>query len=239
MPTKRQTLKLKKIIKLKLNFHNRLKLILLRKSKWQKFLELYTAKLKNNSNLKYLLHDQNLFYVPKFNNLLTKNLKTLLFFKQQIKSFYGNLLKRYLKTRVKIFLKSQNALYENFKNSSLFFATIFSKRLDFLLHKAKFFLTLFNAKQAINHGKICINSNHVNINSYMIKKGDFVQVNSKISSLIKNFIFCFDIWPVIPKNLKVNYKILSINYLQNSTIISNFIDFPNWFNFRSIIKMYR
>lgn len=236
---KKRNAGLKKILKLKLSFYNKLKIIFLRKQKWQRFLTLHSLKWSNKTKQKYSIFDQTILHIQKSNNLLTKNLKNTLLFKQQIKCFYGNLLKRYLQNKVYIFIKNRNFFYKSLKSANSFFIEKLSKRIDSLLYKAKLFLTLFNSKQAIAHCNVFVNNFVVTVSSFVLNCGDFVRLGLGIYSLVKKFVSCFVIWPNCPKNCKVNYKILQIFYVENSKISTRFSDLPLWFNFQSIVKLYR
>jgi len=235
----KRNLRFKRTFRLKLNFYSKLKRIFLKKHKWQKFLKFYSIKVGNNSKQKYLVYDQTVIYTFKPSLLLAKSLKSVIFFKQQIKSFYGGILKRYIKIKVKFFIKNRNSLYRNFKNISVFFINMFAKRLDNFLHKTRFFLTLFNAKQAINHANIFVNNFIIKTNSFVLCNGDFICINSKVFPLIEKFITCYTIWPVIPKYCKVNYRTLEAFYIQNSNFSTNFSELSNWLNFQAIVKLYR
>ena len=235
----KRNLRFKKIFRLKLNFYSKLKKIFLKKHKWQKFLKFYSIKVRNNLKQKYLVYDQTLIYTLKANMLFVKSLKSTIFFKQQVKSFYGSILRRYIKIKVKFFIKNRNSLYKNFKNISVFFINMFAKRLDNFLFKTHFFLTLFNAKQSINHENIFVNNLIIKTNSFLLRNGDFIHINSKIFPLIEKFVTCCTIWPIMPKYCKVNYKTLEAFYIQNPNFSTSFSELSNWLNFQSIVKLYR
>ena len=60
--------------------------------------------------------------------------------------------------------------------------SLVERRLDNVVFSAGFALTLYEARQLVNHGHFTVNGNHVNIPSYLIKVGDVVAVSEKASS---------------------------------------------------------
>ena len=53
------------------------------------------------------------------------------------------------------------------------------RRLDTVTYRAKFAITVFSARQLINHGHIRINGKKVNIPSYLVKEEDAIEIKDK------------------------------------------------------------
>lgn len=96
------------------------------------------------------------------------------------------------------------------KNVNFLFIKIFESRIDVVLYRAKFTLSIRNAQQLIFHGKIFVNKKCITIKSYLLKPGDLVTINFRCFKLIELNIYRTDIWPIPPKHLNVNYKTMQI-----------------------------
>ena len=60
---------------------------------------------------------------------------------------------------------------------------LLERRLDALVYRAKFVLTVFAARQFVNHGHIKVNGKRVNIPSYQVKEGDIIEVKDRSKQL--------------------------------------------------------
>ena len=92
----------------------------------------------------------------------------------------------------------------------LVFLKIFEKRLDVILYRAKFSPNMKNARQLIFHGIVLVNHKTIKIKSFKIKSGDLININLNYWHLISINIQKTTIWPLPPKYLTINYKILQI-----------------------------
>ena len=228
----------KKFIRLKINIQNKLKILSFKKQKWQKFLK-YLLKYKlRQKNKKYLLFDQNLYYISKFNIIFKKNSFLNILTKKRFNLFYGNLLKKYIKKQTYLFFKKQKFLYQNSVNLNSFFLSLFEKRLDILIYRINFTSSVLNARKIIVNNQVVVNNKIIDCCSYLVKKGDFIQLNLKIFFLIESFINKSLIWPKTPNYLKVNYKTLQIFYIENIEYFNHFFTFNFWINPKIILKLY-
>ena len=57
------------------------------------------------------------------------------------------------------------------------------RRLDAVVYRMKFVLTVFAARQFINHGHVRVNGRRVNIASYQLKDGDVIEVKESSKQL--------------------------------------------------------
>ncbi len=153
-------------------------------------------------------------------------------FKNQLKErkklalIYGQLSKKYIKKTLNQASKLNGKKYDNF-------FCLLESRLDVVLFKASFFSSIKTARQYINHNKILVNNQIINICSYKLKAGDIISVKPKhkillynqITFLLKKNLFKqktiifkqFLISKLILKNLKTTFKSLSdIKFLVNN-----------------------
>jgi small subunit ribosomal protein S4 len=95
------------------------------------------------------------------------------------KLFYGDISKSHMKKRIKVVLKKKH------KKISLIFLELFERRLDTILYRSKFGLSMRNARQLIFHGKIFVNNKPIKIKSHVLSFGDLITINQKDFKLIK------------------------------------------------------
>ena len=62
----------------------------------------------------------------------------------------------------------------------------------------------------ISHGKIFVNKKIVKTRSYLIKQGDIISIDSNEYINIEINILKSSVWPIPPKYLLINYKIMQI-----------------------------
>jgi ribosomal protein S4 len=192
----------KKFLNLRENIQNRRKILKFKKQKWDKFIGLYKRKIKWYN--KFKPQNQNQYIVSKFPNRYTsyqKKYKNTLQSTKAFRFFYGNLKKNTLKTAVK------NVKKKKIQNYKIEFLEAFERRLDVVLYRAKFNNSLRSAQQFIVHGKILVNNKLIKKKNYLLTSGDLISVNLNNNKLIINV---YDIWPLPPKHLIINYKTMQI-----------------------------
>jgi ribosomal protein S4 len=199
----------KQFIRLRENVQNRKRLLKFKSKKWDRFLQFYKRKLKRYK--KFKPNDQIQYIVSKFPskaNSYEKRFKNTLDTTKRLRLFYGGLSKKYLKKQIKQTLrKKTNKKLDNFY---LKFIGSFEHRLDTILYRAKFSISLRNSRQLIVHGKIMVNNKVVRIPSYYVNPGDLISVKKKDFSLIEKNIKDSIIWPIPPKYLSIKYKTMEI-----------------------------
>jgi small subunit ribosomal protein S4 len=189
---------------------------------------------KNN----FKLYDQNKYFISR-NNSFRRKYKYTLEMKKKISLFYGNLTTKYIKQQISVALKTQSFLSNNRINLNSYFIKLFEKRLDSVLYRSHFTLSLRNARQLISHRHVFVNNQIVTNSSYILKTGDLIEINLKIYSLIDDYISRSNLWSFPPKYLQVNYKTLQIVFLDEEKSWNNSMSFPFWVDVRSIVKFYR
>ena len=96
--------------------------------------------------------------------------------KQKLKAYYGNINERQFRNIYRKALSKKGDTTENL-------IALLESRLDTVIYRAKFALTVFSARQMINHGHIKVNKKRVNIASYVVKETDVIEIREKSKKL--------------------------------------------------------
>ena len=97
--------------------------------------------------------------------------------KQKLKAYYGNINERQFRNIYRKALAKKGDTTENL-------IALLESRLDTVIFRAKFAMTVFSARQMINHGHIKVNNKKVNISSFLVKDSDLIEVREKSKKLI-------------------------------------------------------
>ena len=99
--------------------------------------------------------------------------------KQEIKSFYGGISESTFQKYKKKNKRTKNLLIN-----------IFETRLDVIVFKLNWAMSIYHAKQLINHGYILINGKVVKTPSYILQPNDLIKIadNIETKNLIKHII---------------------------------------------------
>jgi len=97
--------------------------------------------------------------------------------KQKLKFYYGNMNERQFRN---VFRKALNQKGNTTEN----FIGLLERRLDTVIYRAKFAITVFAARQLINHGHVKVNGKKVNIASCLISGKDTIEIKDKSKELI-------------------------------------------------------
>jgi small subunit ribosomal protein S4 len=92
--------------------------------------------------------------------------------KQKLKGYYGNLTERQFR---RIYQKASQMRGDTSQN----IIGLLERRLDAVVYRMKFAITVFAARQLINHGHVKVNGRVVNIPSYMVSESDVIEVKEK------------------------------------------------------------
>ena len=93
-----------------------------------------------------------------------------------MKFYYGNMNERQFRN---VYLKA----IKKKGNTSENLVGILERRLDTIIYRAKFAITVFAARQLINHGHVKVNGKKVNIPSYLVKPEDSIEIRDKSKDL--------------------------------------------------------
>lgn len=242
----------KKFNGLRVNIQNRQKLLKFKKKKWNFLLKrirltdkLAKMRLRSNKQLTtfrkqncfYKFFDQSTYQIPRFANFFSKTFKQNVETNKSFKLFYGNVSKKYLKSLSK---KSENLSnqYNNKINSTVFFTNILESRLDVILLRSHFVLSVMNARQLITHGHVFVNSEKVTKASFRLQKGDIITFSTKSHRLIEYYIANSKVWPLPPYYLQVSYKVFQILVIEDIRLLNMSMNFGTPLNFQSVSELH-
>ena len=228
----------KKFVNLKVNIQNKKKVLNFKKHKWKNLLFLLKKLSKNKKrNCYYKFCDQTSYKSVRYRNYFSRRFKESTVSKKIFNLFYGSLNKNYLKKSVKRSIKSSNQM-QNKINFKLFFLNLIEKRLDVILLRSNFVLSIRNARQLINHCHVKVNNKVVKDCSFLLSKGDCIKLSSKIHNKIKIYTILSDMWPLPPSYLQVNYKTFQIRLLGDMLVSNYSSKMSNWLNLQNVTKSY-
>ena len=214
----------KKLVKLRENPLNKSKLLNFKKQKWDEFIKFYKRKLKWYK--RFRPQNQNIYLISKYPNRYTSytnRYKNTLQTYKVFSLFYGYLKKRTIKNNISKLKK------QKLKNINLHFLELFEKRIDVVLYRAKFCHSLRSAQQLIIHGQVLVNNKIVKSKSYLLTTGDLISIDLKHIKLIESNIRQAAMWPIPPKHLVINYKIMQIIFgnLKHTNLNTTFTFYLN------------
>jgi len=96
--------------------------------------------------------------------------------KQKLKGYYGNITEKQFKRVYQDAVRQRGDTLENLIG-------LLERRLDAVVYRAKFVLTVFAARQFVNHGHVRVNGRRVNIASFRCSVGDLIEVRDKSRDL--------------------------------------------------------
>ena len=99
--------------------------------------------------------------------------------KQKMKFYYGNINERQFRNTYRKAMQKKGNTSENL-------IALLERRLDTVIYRAKFAITVFAARQLINHGHIRVNGKKVNSPSYLVKAetSDIIDLKDKSKEVV-------------------------------------------------------
>jgi len=228
----------KKFLNLRDNVQNRQKLFKFKKKKWQNLLFRLnrTSKIRKK-NCYYKFYDQNSYNISKYNNFFSKNYKQDVLTRKRFNLFYSDLGEKYLKSCSQKSRTRSNQI-KNKINSKHYFYNFLEKRLDVILLRSHFVLSIRNSRQLISHGHIFVNNKVVTENSFLLQPGDLVTFSSKSHKLVQHYLTVSEMWPLPPEYLQVSYRLFQISVLEDSTFSNPAPKHSLWLNLSDITRFY-
>ncbi len=92
--------------------------------------------------------------------------------KQRLRGYYGNIGERQFHRYYEEAIRRKGDSGENL-------IQLLERRLDTVVYRMKFAVTVFASRQIVSHGHILVNGKKVNIPSYQVKDGDTIEVRGK------------------------------------------------------------
>ena len=127
--------------------------------------------------------------------------------KQKLKSYYGNINERQFRNFYRKAIKKKGDTVENLIG-------LLEKRLDIIVYRAKFALTVFSSRQLINHGHIKVNGKKVNIPSYLLKEEDTIELKEKSKQLATVDVSLASKERDVPEYLQLDEKQKKIKFVR-------------------------
>jgi ribosomal protein S4 len=228
----------KQFLRLRQNVQNRAKLFRFKKQKWQRFQKHSENQLGFYKRFK--IKDQFQLSASKFasrGNSFQKKFKNNLYQRKLFSLFYGGLKKRYLKKSIFQAITTKNyasSYLADFRYNALKF---FESRLDTVIYRTSFSLSIKEASQLILHGHVRVNGKLVKSKSYTLKTNDLIEIvhSSKSRTLVKTSLDKSNFWPIPPKHLLVNYQTLQILFVYSEDLNLMPI-FNHYLNLNSLIS---
>lgn len=229
----------KKFVNLRCNVQNKQKIFKFKRKKWNSLLfQLNRTTKTRKRNCYYKFLDQNLYNIPRFNNFFSKNHKQKVLSRKRFNLFYGSLGNRYLKKIVLNSNKNSNQI-KNKINLNNYAISNLENRLDMVLVRSHFVISVRNARQLISHGHVLVNKVPVYDSSFLLIKGDFVTFSSKIHKIIKYYLTLSVFWPLPPEHLQTSYKLLSISVVGSNLLSRSNVQQSFWLDTNNVIQSYK
>jgi len=165
----------KKFITLRTNVLNNKKIFNFKRKKWKIFLFHLRRKSRRYRRKPYSIFKFHVPWLRGSGNSFKKQYRSNFQNKKRLNIFYGGFLKKQLKP----FLKSKQKKLYNFSIIKLF-----EKRLDSVLFRSYFTISLKNSGQLISHGVFRVNGKVVTKKSYLLNEGDIISVTPKYHRII-------------------------------------------------------
>ena len=127
--------------------------------------------------------------------------------KQKMKSYYGNINERQFRNFYRKAIKKKGDTVENLIG-------LLEKRLDTIIYRAKFALTVFSSRQLINHGHIKVNGKKVNIPGYQLKEEDIIELKDKSKKLTSIETSLASKERDVPDYLELDEKLKKIKFVR-------------------------
>ncbi len=227
----------KQFVRLRKNIQDRPRLFKFRKQKWRKFQQYSKNQLKFFKRFK--IKDQFQLSVSKFTsrgNSFQKTFRNNLHQRKIFSLFYGGLKKKYLKKHISRSISTKKSVLtsSDFRHSIL---KVFESRLDTVLHRANFSLSIKGARQFILHGHVSVNEEIVRTGSYLLQNNDLIEITSNIKArdLVKKNLDRSNFWPIPPKHLILNYRTLQVLFVYPENFCLMPV-FNHYLNIDSVIK---
>jgi len=97
--------------------------------------------------------------------------------KQKLKGYYGNMSERQFRNFYRKAFQKKGDTGENLVG-------LLERRLDAVVYRAKFALTVFQARQLVSHGKVRVNGKKVTISSYLVSENDTIEIKDNFKQSI-------------------------------------------------------
>ena len=227
----------KQFSRLRVNIQNRSKLFKFKKQKWLKFQGYSKSQLKFFKRYKF--KDQFRVFVNKFasrGNSFQKKFKNNLQERKIFTLFYGGLKRKYFKTSVFKLINSKKFKKRGSDDLKHNVVQFFESRLDTVLYRSGFCLSIKEARKFILHKHVLVNKTFVTTGSFNLKSNDLIEISGNVKSRnwVKQNLLKFNFWLIPSKHLQINYRTLQILFLYTDSL-NLFPTFNHYLNLTSVV----
>ena len=236
----RKTPKYKVLLRLRETVFGQKKIIQFKKKKWGQL-----KKRVHNFIRRTKVKTQNhrISRLTRYAKRLKNTFRTELYNKQRINLFYGNLKENYFKKVVRKASSQSRILKKSiFRNKEDLFISYFESRIDSILFREGFFLSLREIRQVLSNGHVFVNKKHILNGNFILKEGDIISFSPALIAKVikvnlktwrkKRFIKLY------PSYLEFNLKIFTIALVEPVTITKLRQFFPFWLNLKTMFHRY-
>jgi ribosomal protein S4 len=213
--------------RLRENISSNRKILKFKKKKWVDLIKRFTKSKK----YKFFNHD--LYHIPRKTKTLKNLYRSQLLTKQRLKLYYGTLSDCLLKNL------SRKAMVKSKRRASETLLFSLEARLDTILYRSYFVNSINSAQQLIIHGNVLVNNRKITLSNFLLKRGDSIKIHRKGVALVKSSIGKSTFWPLPPIHLEINFKILSIYFIENIKFIHLSNCYSFWLNLKNVFSFYK
>ena len=218
--------------KLRENIQGNEKLLNFKKKKWVNLVKRLTLAKR------YLFFNHNVRQISRNAKPLKNLYRSQLAAKQRLTIYYGKFTNNQLKKLSRISYTKSKLKSCKKSNSELFLNSL-ETRLATVLFRAHFLPSINTARQLITYGNVYVNNKKIYSCNFLLKSGDLIEVSKKLHPIIKNNILKSKMWPLIPLHLQIDFKTLSIYFVNSVDIFNLSGHFSFWVNVKNIVSFYK
>ena len=222
----------KYVQKLRENIKGNEKLLNFKKKKWVNLVKRLTLAKR------FLFFNHNVRQISRNAKPLKNLYRSQLAAKQRLTIYYGKFTNNQLKKLSRISYTKSKLKSCKKSNSELFLNSL-ETRLATVLFRAHFLPNINTARQLITYGNVYVNNKKIYSCNFLLKSGDLIQISKKLHPIIKNNILKSKMWPLIPLHLEIDFKILSIYFVNSVDIFNLSGHFSFWLNVKNIVSFYK
>ena len=127
--------------------------------------------------------------------------------KQKLKGYYGNIGERQFR---RIFAEAARRKGDTGEN----LVELLERRLDAVIYRMKFAITVFASRQLVSHGHVKVNGRRVNIASYLVKDNDVVELTPKAKEMTQVMEATQTAERDVPEYVSVDHKDMKGTYVR-------------------------
>ena len=127
--------------------------------------------------------------------------------KQRLKGYYGSVGERQLRRYYIEAVRRKGDTGENL-------VELLERRLDAVIYRMKFAITVFASRQLVSHGHVKVNGRKVNIASYSVKDNDTIELTSKAKEMARVLEATQTAERDVPEYVSVDHKDMKGTYVR-------------------------